>query len=408
MSALLPILKTRQAYWVIALCIVSLAVMASPGRYRAVSGAADLAGDSGQWVGAAQFRDGVRIDDADERAVLRVDAEPRAPGHFAAYVLPALPDAGAIRAEIEVRADKIEHGTRPWQYAEVALWGFDRTGKSLWYWPKRIVTVDGSYGWTWHSVDIPLGGSVDRMVLIARNASLSGEVALRGLRLRPVELRPAMLISMYVLLAAWVLVIAWIATGLLRRRGLAAGKVLLVGVSVVALAGVLTPQPQFSRAAAPLEDSLRTYNPLTASTADQAADRLTATPDAAPRPGAAPDAGNRGNLMIDSPPRMPSDLAADSPISFKELGHFLCFAALAFAAWLSFPATPVRALAAYLGLALLTSEVLQLFVITRSSSWFDLVIDGLGVLTGLAIAGLFRLIVTRAFGPTWLARAEAP
>lgn len=413
MRALSQALNGWRVRLVIVVCVASVATLALPWRFEAIpSGNANLAGEGGHWIVAAIFGRGVQVHELGGVPIMRIEANPSKTGHLASYVLPPLPRADGIRVRIEARADGIVHGQERWQYADIALWSFDRSGKSLWYWPKRIHTIDGSHDWTWFDAEIPIAGEVDRMVLVVRNAATDGAVSLRGLSVDPVQWRAGFAWARYVLIATWALLIGYLAACLVRWRGIAVGKAMLFGAGIVALAGIVTPQPYFSQATKPLEDLLHSLDHQVSS--DIARPR---GPEAAPAP-TRPDqridqqsrspAAEAPRFLLDAPPRMPSDLTDRSAISFKQLGHFLCFLALSFAAWLAFPHTPIRVLLAYLVLTLLASEVLQLFVITRSSSWDDIGVDILGVLSGLVTAGLVRLVLLRSGRFTLLSRAAAP
>jgi VanZ family protein len=83
-------------------------------------------------------------------------------------------------------------------------------------------------------------------------------------------------------------------------------------------------------------------------------------------------------------PTPPEDIG----FAWDKLNHVLAFAALAFSAWLGYPASRAMrvfwfcALVAYGGLI----EILQLFVPGRSSEWSDLLGDTVGIVFGAVIA----------------------
>ena len=127
MRAFIDALNGWRARMVIVVCLVSVTALALPWRYEALpGGSSDLAGDDAHWIGAAIFGSGVRVHEPGGVPIMRIEADPADAGILAAYVLPPLPQADGIRVRIEIQADGIVHGEERWQYADIALWSFDR------------------------------------------------------------------------------------------------------------------------------------------------------------------------------------------------------------------------------------------------------------------------------------------
>ncbi|MFQ5466607.1 MAG: VanZ family protein, partial [Kiloniellaceae bacterium] len=206
-----------------------------------------------------------------------------------------------------------------------------------------------------------------------------------------------------------------------------------------ALAGTLTPQPQFGRLTAPIEAGLRNWlrAPPPAPPAEQqdqvtnngsaaatsgvtgeaaggasAADRArpaTSSAESRAAAGAHPGANpaRRANDRSGSLVRPPPEPAAWSGPSLKQVGHFAVFTLLALAAFVAYGSVHPAAIAGYLLVFALATETMQLFLITRSARAMDLAVDGAGILLAWAALAALRAVSRGRWGRARRAARDA-
>lgn len=325
---------------------------------------------------------GVEFATEDGFAVVRLAADPRGVPALALR-LPVPGDVDALRAAVQLKTQGMRPGPEGWQKGRAQVASYDVAGRYLWYWPNDVATLSGNSDWLGFDAVIPTSADLKAVFLVVYNGALSGVMSTRAVRVSGLKERPAFTVLRYALIAAWMLAGLWLGRAFLRRGGMTAAKALVLGLSFVALAGTLLPQPAFQRTSAPAEALLRSWlSPEGEGT--RVADRdLAGSARAAPSAAAAsPGAPARSTLVE----------ADSSRLGFKELGHFAVFALLSLAAFMAYPAVPGGVRLMYLAVFALATESLQLFVVTRSARLSDLAVDlSAIVLVGGAIALLRRI-----------------
>ena len=428
----------RPALAAAALCGLTYLVLVPAWRYAPVAtdllapgiGAAGEAGARPAWRANGR---GVALARAGDTAVARISAAGRGgpvPLLSARLRLPAGTDA--VRARVELKATGLEAGRDSWQQGRVQIYGHDARGGFVWYWPKDVATIAGTTRWRSFEAIVPAGAQVPYMRALIYNGGRAGLLEARGVRIVALRVRPVFAWLRGLVGLAWGALGLWAGWTLLAAPGRPAYRGATLAFAVVALAGTLTPQPQFGRLTAPIEAGLRDWlrpappaaeprdrlpkSESTVATAGPAATPAESRATARARRGAGAGAGEGAGEGADAgadrgaddrsgpsarPPREP---AAWSGPSLKQAGHFAIFTLLALAAFVAYGSVHPAAIAGYLLVFALATETMQLFLITRSARAMDLAVDGAGIL--LAWAALAALGALRAVARGRGGRAE--
>lgn len=420
-------------------CVLSYAVIDGDHRYVPLGAdpANTPASSETPWQASAWGVESIRRDGRDNFEVrLRADAAGRVP--FLRKVIQIPHGADGIRIRAAVRAEGIVAGLQQWQDGRLQIATYTRSEGLLTHWPGRIAQVSSTRAWHPYGRVIPAPPEPAIMIAVIYNGASAGTLYVRDIEIEAVKERPLYRVLFWVLIGAWgciAIATAWL---LLRLTPSIPRLLPLFGVVVVALASVLTPQPFFMKVTGPLDEQLEVWMdqlappppaPSPPALAGPLAppddisgpgDNADTAPTSAPSPpdqtraDRAPQSGPEETQRPAAPPPSPSDTAAERPlqpvttlvqvarelgirrddVNIKTAGHAAVFFAIALASFLAFPQVAVGWRIAFLFLFAVSTEALQLFVITRTSSGVDLIIDAVGLGTGCVVGWALARLLT--------------
>jgi len=196
------------------------------------------------------------------------------------------------------------------------------------------------------------------------------------------------------LIALWVGAGLWVIVPLLRprRRRVAAYGALFIFAATVA--GVLTPQPELSQF---LGAARSMFDGAVAPPLERAAPMKETKTESPAGKVAPPDRGPGASATSPS-----TRIIAALPSSVKRGGgtfaaHFAVHATLAFLVLLAFGEVGWTRISAYLLVTAVMTEVIQVFVITRSANLVDGAYNLAGIGIGIAAFLLWRIAARRVF-----------
>lgn len=316
-----------------------------------------------------------------------------------------------VRVALEARVDGVAPGAESWQRAGVSLRAVLPGPRFDPYWPSAVLALDGTTPWRRYEAVIPVHAKAARLRLLLYNAGLSGRLLLRGLAVEAVAERPLAKAARWALVGLWIAIGLWAAAPALARasRRPAGRAMIATGAAILIL--VLTPQPELANAikglsggadraiawaageipAAPTAAS-ETARPNAART--QAPRGSTAAPSAAGSSPASASAGRpegaaRGSGPVTGGVRALANLRLGG-LGPQDIGHFLAFAVFAFLAFAAFPEIGRGPLLVYLLVAAGASEVIQSFLVTRTTQVADAALNAGGLLLGALAFALWR------------------
>ena len=413
----------RQGLIGLALSLVTLALFGTEVRFVAVAplpvANLDLARGLTGWSGL-----GAEILPSDNGSrELRLARLPDAPAPLVTRIVPEPGRFTHVRIAAEVRTSGIETGRERWQRAGLIVPSFGAQGVRLGHWPYEIALIGTDTAWTRYSRVLPVGHDVASMRLFAYVGGPAGVLAIRALAIDGMAEAGWALPVRLALFLAWGGLGLWVLSSLLARwRPFARPLSAALGVAILFFA--LYPQPYFHRLVRPVNATLFGIIAFLPSRDDVAAAISAALGDggvaeSGRRNGVpSPDPSQAGPRRPQEPSAAPANTAANGgapppgpasarpakpgqgwargPHLFPEWlgsedrGHIAAFAVLAFFARLGFPLARWSALAAALLVLGASTEALQTFSPTRDAELSDLASDLMGILAGLALAGLVR------------------
>lgn len=310
-----------------------------------------------------------------------------------------------VRVALDARVEGVAPGKESWQRAGVSLRAVLPGPRFDPYWPAAVLALDGTTRWRHYEAVIPVHAEAARLRLLLYNAGLSGRLFLRDLAVEAVAERPLAKAARWALIGLWVALGLWaaapaLALGFRRPAGRA---MIATGAAILVL--VLTPQPELANAIKGLSGDAdraiawvageRTRAP--AAVAETArATQAQASPPAraeaaarAPAPKAGEKSGAGPGPVMESV-RAIANLRLPGGLGPQDVGHFLAFAAFGFFAFAAFPELGRRTLLVYLLVAAGASEVIQSFLVTRTTQITDAALNAGGLLLGALAFALWR------------------
>ncbi|RMD65019.1 MAG: hypothetical protein D6826_01075 [Alphaproteobacteria bacterium] len=417
----------RPAIAAAVLCLVSVLSAVPLWRYVAVDTAAlpfvpPRAAGGGPWratASGAAFETGRSDSSGTGGGSVRLSPGPGRPGGVSA-VQARLPlgddpddDIDAVRVTLELEAEDLRPGPAEWQVGRAQVLSVDRRGRFLWYWPHDIALVRASQPWRGYETVIPRSDDVAVMYLMIYNGARTGVLSARAVRAEALHERPLFVALRSVVILAWVGVAMWSACLVARARLRPIVRVLLLGTAGLAVIGAVLPQPQLAHLTAPVEATLSAWLappqpsvPAAVSGTSASGSPLSGEPPAQPTPRPRPSVPRPSvpRAADAAPAGLLTTLIGAARIGLKQVGHFAVFALLALIALGAVPPRRWLAVLALLVTFALTTEALQLFVITRSARLVDVAIDSGGLLSGVAAAAVLGRITAAARG--WRRRAS--
>lgn len=237
----------------------------------------------------------------------------------------------------KVQGEDVVAGPEIWDGARIYLAQLDAAGQPNWRADHRMFNLYGTTDVRNYSRAFSIPAEVETVRVGIELKNSTGRLTVDDLQLSAAERPTAFLIAAGFLVVAWIALILY--AGYRTLRGISSVRIrIALGVTcVLSAAALMVPGYLY-------EDTLR---------------------DLMSRFGL-------GNVDVDT------------------IGHGVIFALLAFLVRTGRPADPLWLHAAAWALIAVASEVMQLFTVDREPSLIDLVLDGLGVMLGFALAEAAR------------------
>jgi hypothetical protein len=383
--------------FVAVLCLVSYLAIEMPWRFEVVD--ADLVrlqdhlSSKSDWD-LSQAGISFETDSGDQIVCLRADGDNEISSFVRDIRLGV--DVDHVRVSSDVKFEGIVPGPESWHQGNLFFWSFDIEGNFLWFWPNRIAARDEDSDWETYELLVPITETVKFARLVAFNAGRSGTMCIRELQVHGLHEKNVFALLRYGLGLGWCVIgiIAVFTIGRIRASHWL--KVAFGATAFAVLAGIITPQPYYAVITSPIENALYSLNSKNGDIANLNNQAEAIAPVESPSgtgerttPGFPPEP--RAEDMVDGPAktRGAEDWMALS-LSFKALAHGSGFWLLAFLACITFRESRLGALMVFLMVAVVSSEAVQLFIVTRSSERLDLMIDAIGVVLGVGCGALAR------------------
>lgn len=307
-----------------------------------------------------------------------------------------------IRVTVDVYAQNLKPGNEWWQRGGIVLRSFDKQGKLLQFWPKRIGFLDGDTDWRTINTVLPISDSTAGLQLTIFLDGHAGILRFKNLHVDSVTPTAWYGLLLPATVIAWVCAGAWIILPLvaIHRRRVTTYLALLSFFAV--LIGVLTPQPFLSEI--PARVLAVGHFLITEATSD----RQTVSTPKSDKPNSPTENGQRQPATAEetaSADLLSAMLASDfssSPeleeiadeLSLAEIrsgiwsgrAHLTMHFVLGFFTMLAFSMQHWGRMLVYLGIFAAVAELLQVFVITRSLSLEDAALNIAGAAIGVGVA----------------------
>lgn len=298
-----------------------------------------------------------------------------------------------IHVAADIKLEAIVAGKSWWRQAGVILLGLDIRGARMNYWPSEIALLSGSSNWQRYEAIIPTSAVMRRLQLFIFNGATSGVMDIKNLQIDAVEEALWSRTAKLGLIALWSIIGLWILLPLCicYRKDLPAG--LSIVAFLVMITGALTPQPFLSETSGPALEKVATF--VAPKPANEAADKeptnetktekppKTSKDKKKPKQAIAP--------VVSKAPRAAIQGAITGGGS-AYTAHFVSHVVLAVLVFFAFPSAPWWRLIGYLLIAAATTEVLQMFVITRSAGLDDGLANLVGVACGILFYSVWRAV----------------
>lgn len=311
-----------------------------------------------------------------------------------------------IRVGADIKVDNVIPGDAWWERAGVILRSWDRQGRKIRFWPKTVAALSGTSDWIHYDSIIPVPDNAHLMQLLFFLDGRAGRMEVTNISLDAVTPSVWFDVAVKALIAGWVLLGLWVFAPLLYTARHRITACFALAAFLATLVAVLTPQPNLSNIAAkaisttfsfvePLRSTFSSTTPKTppseASSNNKDESSEGSGPSKKPSQKIKPSVplSKEFTRYVGMTPR---EFAAGGGSSFS---HIISHAAFSFFTVLAFPLAAPLLLGASLALAAVTTEMLQLFVVTRSTSMDDVIMNFLGVALGVLIAIATRFCLRR-------------
>gem|GEM_PF-2593209 len=317
-----------------------------------------------------------------------------------------------VRVKAKVKVKDVDSGADPWQKARILLWNHGTDGKPMRHWPHEVITLGGSGEWQHVEKVIPVSRETERMRLVLYIGGTSGTLWVRDLAMDAVVEKPIFKVLRPMLALLWLSLGAWVAIALFSHRPVHWMKRLTVLAAVATLLSTMAPQPQLSNAVHTVVSLLRDAMTIDSkpATRQQAVDVANGRGALVNESRSAVSSAKEGNVTKNG--EVAEDSADDhaspkkrwrhffSSFDLQNVGHFVAFTVLALLGGIGYRHSALTHIAAVLLLFALGIEMLQNFSMTRSPQLVDGVLNVAGILSGLAVAAVWRQRVARSAAPT--------
>lgn len=389
-------------YWkplaVVLLSAASLAIFHIDGRYtiaqRGILPNLDFSQSGRYWIGS---KDGVRLTRTESRTLILENEGRRQT--LITQTLEAPQRYDNIRVAMDIRLDGVRPGDAWWQKAGVLLESRDRARQRMTYWPSEIALLSGTVPWTHYDRVIPTAAQMSFMQLFILHGGESGLMQIRNLRVDAVTEAAWFGIAEKILFVLWFAVGVWALFPLIaqRYRSPLAYLTLLTFVTMVSVS--LTPQPLLSQSATPVARTIETVAAPVLQDRDRKKPAETEAKAKGKKPPgkkeAKPEPEKDATEEAGTAEAAPPVALASDPMQYA--AHFSSHVVLGILVGLLFREAAWWRVAGYLLLAASTTELLQVFVITRSAGLDDGLANAAGALVGvLTVVGLRTVRQRRA------------
>ncbi len=407
----------RHGLAVALLCLATFAVLELPWRFETRDDSLTITPPDkvpSIWVVSPQ---GVSEAPAAEGGGLLLDAGDSRGVPYVMTLLRRSKPFSHVRVEADLRIETLRPGDDHWQRVGVLIFSIGDRMRTIGYWPKRVMLLDEDQPWGRESRVFPLHEATEAIRLMVYNAGRAGRLGLREITLVPLYERPLFLGLRTLVVGLWLAFFAYGAWRLIRLDGRKLPKAALVLLFALATAAIVMPQPYYGRIvhlvestyaaltdpaepppqfeSAPAEEErARAPEPEARSEGDETSEP-TARDDSA-----GGQAESRRSSEAQREPRRGQEVrylgrrGGDGffeGLRFKQVAHFSMFLLLAFVSLLTFRRHAVAPILAFVLFYSVSSEFLQLFLATRSTSLSDFYVNALGI----GVGGLVFLAVRR-------------
>lgn len=320
-------------------------------------------------------------------------------------------DYSHLRINLRGSSSGLHPGRDPWQRPQLVVLSFGKDLYSIAYWPRKVFSIAEDFTWRDLAATFPVHPETSAFRVLLYNGADAGQFAVGGLEVTALQERALFIALRYLVVCLWVAYLLISASSLLRLRSKGTGKTLVLAAASCMILATVMPQPYYGGVVEALQQAADEVSRLSFSAHDQAAeDRVDPEPPARPEraspgavaPSSEPEARAPGSQPAErarSDTKSGQSWALPEDVGFKQLSHFLGFFLLSLVSLFYFRSYSVRTVLSFLFLFAVCSEVLQLFVSTRSTSFTDLTVDVGGiVLGGIVHSTSFAML-------TWLGRA---
>ncbi|NKB57750.1 MAG: hypothetical protein GKS00_15595 [Alphaproteobacteria bacterium] len=287
-----------------------------------------------------------------------------------------------VHVSVDIRIDKVVPGPIWWQQAGILLLAFDRRGARMTHWPSEVVLISGTHPWQQYEAIIPVSANIARFQLFLVHGGKAGLMQVKNIRVDAVDEAFWFVAAKPLLIAFWVVAAFWVLIPLLIERRKTLSAYLALFVFLITLAGALTPQPLLSESSRPVSDKLTRFIAPTEKTADRKKAPARQSVKERPLLEAPNETMTSASRVKTRPVTLASAITGDSG---QYTAHFFSHLLLGFLVSLVFFEVAWWRLLGYLLLAATATELLQIFVITRSAGIADGMANVAGVIAGLAL-----------------------
>ena len=177
-----------------------------------------------------------------DQGILRIRAERAGQAPGVRQIIQRDPGMDHLRLSAWVRHTGVAAGAHRWNAARLLLAQRDSHGDPLWNLPHEVEQSRGDGPWRRVSEVFWLPSRVASVEVVAVLNQVVGQMQVRGLTLEAVEEHGAFTMARYALTAAWLMLLPWLIWPLYRSGPRRGGRLIVVLLAAVILAGVLTPQ----------------------------------------------------------------------------------------------------------------------------------------------------------------------
>ena len=413
----------RHVLAVLALCLLTVFALQVPWRFTAddpILALGTTADIPSRWIVS---EDGLSARATSGAEPFVLDAAASAAVPYITVVKRDLASHGFLRIAAEFAVEALRPGENPWQRAEVIVVSFDRSARPIRFWPMKVMSVDRDRHLQRSTATFPVHPETSAFRLLVYNGATEGTMSVRSVTVSPLTERAVFSLFRWVVVGLWIAYLGYLTLVIAYLAGNRWAKALLLGLAMATAVAVLTPQPYYGYLVDHVErlaDLVRYGAPTV--------HPVTATPDQTEPPETPSDRKDPGTGVSATPPQVSgqemnrnaeSDRVADpdAPRSFpppssameagtidrildyltvKQVGHFSMFLLLSVTALIAYPKQSPAMVVSVLVISAGATEVLQLFLATRSSSLADFALNLGGLIFGTLIVAAARRVVRRS------------